>query len=89
MSYRRRHESPGLEVEGSTAGATADVDLDAIDDCRRLSFMKAQLDIATQLSEMALEIIKGIQERIEDLESKRFHKAYDKVVNRDGIKSAH
>ena len=23
MSYRRRHESEGLEVEGSTAGATA------------------------------------------------------------------
>ena len=27
MSYRRRHESPGLEIEGSTAGATAARDL--------------------------------------------------------------
>ena len=27
MSYRRRHESPGLEVEGSTAGASGAGDL--------------------------------------------------------------
>ena len=27
MSYRRTHESPGLEIEGSTAGATGSRDL--------------------------------------------------------------
>ena len=32
-SYRRRHESPGLEVEGSTAGASGAGDLGACHNC--------------------------------------------------------
>ena len=35
-SYRRRHESPGLEIEGSTAGATWSGDLEGIPWIRRM-----------------------------------------------------